>query len=333
MILLPVVEQSQVGAARRQAVRLGRDAGLDRAACDRLALIVTEIATNLVRHAVEGELLVGRTAPHEPPGCHVVGLDGGPGVPSVEKALEDGFTTATRDRGIGGGLGAIRRMSDAFDIHTDPGGTTVAATVAPGWQAAAGPLDVAGLIVPKPGTEAGGDGWGLRPGPDRSLVLLIDVLGHGETAAGIAETALAAFREAPADELAGVEQAVSAALAGDRGAAILLAEVPHGPGPLRAIGVGNVRGEVLHGRERRGIVSAAGIAGQMTRSKTAMEYDWGPGALLVLSTDGLRERVAAPEPAGLMFRSPLAIAATLYRRRRRGTDDSGVVVVRAGPAA
>lgn len=259
----------------------------------------------------------------------MVGVDGGPGIASVSEALEDGFTTASTNRGIGGGLGAIRRLADAFDLHTDPDGTTVVATVAPGWPAHAGGPDAAGLIVSKPGTERGGDAWAIRQGAGRSIILLLDVLGHGEKAAAIADRAVAAFREAATGELEAIERTVSAALAGDRGAAILLAEVPAGAGPLRAIGIGNIRGEVIRGEERRGIVSSSGIAGQMSRTPAVAEYDWGPGALMVLSTDGLRQRTRLGEPAGLLFRAPLTIAATLYQRRRRGTDDSGVVVVRA----
>ena len=329
MMLLPLAEASQVGAARRRAVDLGRARGLDGDACDRLALIVTEIGTNLVRHAVDGELLLGATEPHEPPGCHIVGMDAGPGVASLDRALEDGFTTAAEDdRGIGGGLGAIRRLSDAFDIHTDRGGTTVVASVAPGLRPG-GRLDAAGVIVPKPGTEAGGDGWALRRGRERSLVLLLDVLGHGAKAAGVADGALAAFRNASAETLEETEPAISQALAGERGAAMVLAEIPHGEGQLRALGIGNIRGEVIRGKDRSGIVSAAGIAGQMSRGKAVLSYDWRPGALLVLTTDGLRERRRDDEPAGLTGRAPMTIAATLYRRRRRGSDDSGVVVLRA----
>lgn len=329
MISVAVTEQSQVGQAQRRALEMGRRAGLQGEVLDRLALVATEIATNLARHAVDGELLVGPTEGHEPRGCRVIGVDTGPGVPSIDKALEDGFTTATRDRGIGGGLGAIRRMSDCFDIHSDAQGTTVVAGVAPGLKDDPPPL-VAGLTVPMPGTEAGGDAWAMRRGRDSTLVALFDVLGHGPNAAEVAETAVDAFLSDEHRGLEAVDAALSRALTSSRGAALVLVEVPHGEGPLRATGVGNIRGEVVSGASRKGIVSAAGIAGQMSRGKAVLDYEWGPGAALILSTDGLRDRPGEPFPPGLLYRSPLVVAATLYRRRRRGTDDSGIVVVRAG---
>lgn len=329
MIAVPVVEESQAGEARRRAAALGRQIGMDGQARDRLALIVTEVATNLWRHACGGEVLIGPTEPGSPVGCHVIGIDGGPGIASVENALQDGYSTAGQGRGLGGGLGAIRRLSEAFDIHTDQRGTTVAATVAPGWKRAEGPVPAAGVVVPKPGYSEGGDGWALRHGPERSLVMLIDVLGHGSKAAAVAVGALAAFHAQSSLRIDVVEPAVSAAL-NDRGAALLLVEVPHGSGTLRALGIGNLRGTIIQGGERRGIVSVAGIAGQINRSKRILDYPWGPGASLILSTDGLRERPGEAEPPSLLFRSPLTVAGTLYRRRRRGTDDCGVVVVQAG---
>ena len=329
MILFPVTEASQVGAARRRAVVLARQRGLDAEAIDRLALVVTEIGTNLMRHAAEGELMLGPTEPHEPPGVHVVGTDAGPGLASVEKALEDGFTTGGADRSLGTGLGAIRRMSDRFDIFSDPGGTTVSASVESGDRPADPALRADGVIVPMPGTLCGGDAWAFRRGDARSLVVLLDVLGHGPKAAGVAERAVAAFHEAAGMTLDQVEPLLSESLAGERGAAMVLAEIRHDDETVRALGIGNIRGEIIRGRERSGIVSAAGIAGQATRRKSVLSYPWSRGALLVLSTDGLKERGRGGEPPGLLQREPMTIAATLYRRRRRGSDDSGVVVVRA----
>ena len=329
MILQPVEDESQVGEARRRALTLARALRLDSASQDRLALIVTEIASNLWRHARRGELLVVPTSPGEPTGCRVIGTDAGPGIESIERAVEDGFTTASAStRGIGGGLGAVRRLADASDIHSDPAGTTIATVIAPGWRADPSLPDCTGLIIPKPGHDRGGDGWAVHHGPERSLVMLIDVLGHGDRAAKAADAAIAAFRTAAADRIDQAEPRVSEALS-ERGAALLLVEVPHHNGPLSAFGIGNLRGEVVRGSDRRGIVSASGIAGQFSRRRSVLEYPWGPGSALLLSTDGLRDRSRNDEPAGLMFRAPATIAATLYRRRRRGTDDSGIVVVKA----
>ncbi|MEF2073726.1 ATP-binding protein [Consotaella aegiceratis] len=329
MILLPVVEPSQVGAARRRAVQEGRQIGLSDAECDRLAIVATEAATNLLRHAREGEIILVPSQAHEPLGLHVIAVDSGPGLVSIEAALADGYSTAgPDDGGIGGGLGAIRRQADAFDIYSDSAGTTLVATVRSGNAVRSTVIEDAGFTVAKPGFDVGGDAWALRHEGDHTMVMLMDVLGHGAAAARDAELGVAAFCQARASTLEETERRVSAAMVGTRGAAALIVELPHEPGHLRAAGLGNVKGEIHAGADRRGIPSAPGIVGSSSRRPTVTEHDWPAGALLVLSTDGLRGSERTPDPTPLFVRNPMTIAATLYRRRRRGTDDCGVVVLR-----
>lgn len=333
MISLPVTEISQVGAARRKALHESETLGLPIEARERLALVVTEAGTNLVRHARGGEILLILRGRGESAGVDVVAVDEGPGLADIQAAMTDGYSTAEAgERGIGGGLGAIARMSDAFDIYSDPKGTTVAITIGKLDRDPEGAVEVASLIVPKPEFSVGGDAYGLRHEADRTVIMLIDVLGHGPAAASEAEKAVAAFAETAGASLEETELEISAALRGGRGAAALFVELPHAAGRLRAMGLGNVRGEiaVVEG-SRFGIPSAPGIVGATAKPPRVTEHDWPNQAMLLLSTDGLRGGERTPEPSSLFFREPLTIAATLYKRRRRGTDDCGVVVARARP--
>ncbi|ESR23527.1 SpoIIE family protein phosphatase [Lutibaculum baratangense] len=331
MISLPVVEASQVGGARRRALHEAESLGMPSDLQDRLAIIVTEIATNLLRHAREGEVVLvpERRGPHL--GMTVIGMDLGPGITAVETAFEDGYTTAGEGgRGIGGGLGAIRRLSDEFDFHTDQGGTTVLAKVASG-AAPSSPdaVTAEGLIVPKPGFDAGGDAFAVRHETDATLVLLLDVLGHGATAAEEATRGAAAFEECSGDSLDEAHREVCRALEGGRGAASLIVRIPSEGGVLTGIGLGNVRGEIVSpDGSRRGIPCAPGIVGATQKHPRQTEHEWPQGATLVMSTDGLRNADRTGESPALFSRRPLAIAATLYKRRRRGTDDCGIVVAR-----
>ena len=59
-------------------------------------------------------------------GLRLVFEDKGPGIPDLQQALRDGFTTGS---GLGLGLGGARRLSSEFDIASTPGqGTTVSIT-------------------------------------------------------------------------------------------------------------------------------------------------------------------------------------------------------------
>ena len=83
---------------------------------------VSELATNLFFHAANGGTITlsfdfcdGRS------GITVVAEDDGPGIPDLELALLDGFTT---NGGLGGGLPGIRRLMDEFEIKSRPGAGT-----------------------------------------------------------------------------------------------------------------------------------------------------------------------------------------------------------------
>ncbi|MER0237061.1 ATP-binding protein [Fulvimarina sp. MAC8] len=331
MISLPIQEESQVGAARRAALQLGEDVGLSPSDLDRLAIVVTEACTNLVRHANDGEILLEGDKSDKTPVVKVIAVDLGPGIASVEAAMVDGFTTSTgTERGIGGGLGSMKRQADRFDIFSSPQGTTLIATVGAQKKKPAKAFDIAGLIVPKPGFSSGGDAWAMRREKDRTVIMLMDVLGHGPTAARDGESGQDAFEKAGKRPLEEIEAFVSDSMGGSRGAAALFVEIPHADGRLRAVGLGNVRGDVvMPSGQRYGVASQPGIVGATSRRPRVGEYEWSEGAILILSTDGLKTASKVPEPGSLYFRSADIIAATLYKLKRRGSDDAGVVVARS----
>lgn len=328
MIAQEISEPSQIGAMRRQAIRFAQTFGYSDDVLDRIGIVVNEAGTNLMRHASGGRMMVLEA--HPGGGCHIVATDSGPGIASVEKALEDGFSTiGENNESMGVGLGAIQRQSDNLDIYSDAEGTTLVATFLPRRGAPLPPSTTAGIIVPKPGFSAGGDGWAARQVKDGQLVMLIDVLGHGPKAQDEAQKAIHAFHAAKDASLEAVEAAVAHALAGDRGAAVLIVEIGPPGKSLRAVGLGNIRGEIVVGSERRGIPSAPGISGSSARRPHPTEHDWPAGATLIMSTDGLRSTLRTPEPPALFHRPAIVTAATIFQRRRRSTDDSGIVVVKA----
>ena len=127
---LPVADPSHVHAAVAMADAAAAHAGLtpaDRASC---ALIATELATNLARHARDGQLVASATEPGPAAWVQLAALDSGPGIPDVDAAMADGYSTANS---LGGGLGACRRAAGVFDLYTAPGaGTTIIARIGPG---------------------------------------------------------------------------------------------------------------------------------------------------------------------------------------------------------
>jgi serine/threonine-protein kinase RsbT len=129
---LAVAAPADAARARRAARALAGRLGFGTAAAEEVALAVSELATNLVRYARGGEIVlaaVGATAPAGAAGggvagVHVESIDRGPGIANLAQAMEDGYSTGG---GLGGGLPAVRRLMDEFVITSDPAGTRVVA--------------------------------------------------------------------------------------------------------------------------------------------------------------------------------------------------------------
>ena len=73
-------------------------------------------------HANTGEVLLMSLRESDRAGVAVVVRDTGPGIDSVELAMQDGYSTAN---GLGLGLSSARRLTDEFELTTAAGGGTV----------------------------------------------------------------------------------------------------------------------------------------------------------------------------------------------------------------
>ncbi|WP_307812701.1 sigma-70 family RNA polymerase sigma factor [Phycicoccus sp. CSK15P-2] len=111
--------------ARRAARAVAARAGLTGADLTLVATAVSEVARNIVRFAVQGEVVI-ELLDGPRPGVRIVARDAGPGIADLEQAQRDGYSTCA---GLGLGLPGARRLMDDFDIVSTPGqGTTVSMT-------------------------------------------------------------------------------------------------------------------------------------------------------------------------------------------------------------
>jgi anti-sigma regulatory factor (Ser/Thr protein kinase) len=312
---------------RRRALALAAAAGLGEERQGRVALVATEVATNLVKHARDGQIVLRSLVPAEGSGIEVLALDRGPGITDLARSLRDGFSTTGT---AGAGLGAIRRLSDLFDISSVAGaGTLLVARVRCEGAAAVPAVEVGVVSAPVPGEEVCGDGWAVEAGPERTAVLVVDGLGHGLLAATAANEAVRAFKEAGGREPDAIIEAVHSALRPTRGGAAAVAVIDRAGGTLRYAGIGNVAGTVLALGRRQGLVSLAGTLGHVMRKVQAYEYTFPPGAVLIMHSDGLGSQWDLARYPGLSARHPALAAGTLYRDFRRDRDDVTVLAVRA----
>ena len=101
--------------------------GFSRGDAEAVALAASELAMNLFRYAVDGEMLlriVQDAGSALPSGIEIESRDAGPGIVDTALALRDGYSTGG---GLGSGLPSVRRMMDDFELTTGPQGTRIVA--------------------------------------------------------------------------------------------------------------------------------------------------------------------------------------------------------------
>jgi anti-sigma regulatory factor (Ser/Thr protein kinase) len=323
-----VTDPSAAAQARRQATDLAATLGFDETDMGRVAIVVTEAATNLLKHAGGGEILGRAVVKGARSALEILALDRGPGIGSVDAALQDGYSSAGS---AGTGLGAIRRVSSEFDIYsTRTGGTAILSVVearSNRSRAGASALCVAGLSVPKPGEDVCGDAWTCRLTREGVAILVVDGLGHGPNAAEAAREARRLFQEGPVDaSLAQMLDRLHHGLRPTRGAAAAIAHVESQRELVTYAGVGNIAGYILGGARPRAMVSHNGILGHEVRRIQEFTYPWPSGSTLVLHSDGLTSHWSLDGYPGVIRRHPGLIAGLLYRDFRRAHDDVTVAV-------
>lgn len=327
--VFPQEDASRVGEARRHALQLAEDCGLDETEAGRLAIVVTELATNLLRHAQRGRILLSARPGRSE--VEVVAIDEGPGISDLDRCFRDGYSTGGTP---GTGLGAVRRLADDFDLHSStPGGTVAVARVRAG-----GPLPpeaeerqrirVGALAVAAPGERVCGDAWAFALDGDSAALLVADGLGHGPEAAEASDAAVAAFSEepglAPREQL----QRLHARLRATRGAAIAVVQADATDGTVRTAGAGNVVGRLVSGTSDRTLLTQHGTVGVTIRTPDEIATAWPPHALLAVCSDGIETRWKAELLFPVLGRDPVLAAALLMRDHCRGRDDATIAVLR-----
>jgi anti-sigma regulatory factor (Ser/Thr protein kinase) len=322
-----IEESSQIAAARRSGADIAHKQGLDETLAGKVSLAITEAATNILKHAGHGEILLRPLACGDAAGIEIIALDKGAGIVNLGLNMQDGVSSSGT---YGVGLGAMRRLADEFDIFTSGGlGTAIYMSLWNKPQEALGGTWQAGTVcLPIAGEDICGDAWAIATDPTTVTVMVADGLGHGIQAAEASEAAaayVAAFPDAMPETALWESHA---ALRATRGAAVAVARIDTLAEEMRFCGIGNIAAVIQSGGTRRQLVSHSGIVGSNMRKLQEFSFEWQPGTSLIMHSDGLGTRWHLEQYPGLVLAHPGLIAAVLYRDFARGRDDVTVLVLR-----
>ncbi len=328
--LIALSDETQIGQARRTAAGVALQTGLGESERAKASIIASELATNVVRHAKAGEILVRSGIRGAEKAVEIIALDRGAGMSDVQRCLSGGYSTGGS---LGHGLGAVRRLSTDFDVYSLPGlGTAVFSRVASEdceSQHKQSPCEGSAISIPAPGETECGDSWGVASAHRTIWAVVVDGLGHGPVAATAAAEAMRVFDQASFASPAAFLEKAHESMRSTRGAAAAVARIDLERRILVYAGVGNISAHIVaSGTKVRSLPSHNGTIGVQVRKLQEFEYPWPGNALLIMHSDGLLTRWDLAHYPGLLGCRTALIAAVLYRDFKRGRDDATILVVR-----
>lgn len=120
---LPLASDHDVVLCRRELRRLTQELGFSLVDQTKMVTAASELARNTLDHGKGGAMTIEQLGIAGRVGLRLIFEDQGPGIPDIEMALKDGFTTGN---GMGLGLGGSKRLVNEFSIDSAPGkGTRV----------------------------------------------------------------------------------------------------------------------------------------------------------------------------------------------------------------
>jgi serine/threonine-protein kinase RsbT len=118
-----VESEADLVTARAKGRELASRLGFGSLDLTLIATAISELGRNVLQYARQGEITLSRINQTGGEGIVIVARDDGPGIPNLEQAMQDGFSTG---RGLGMGLPGTKRLMDEFQIVSEiDKGTTV----------------------------------------------------------------------------------------------------------------------------------------------------------------------------------------------------------------
>lgn len=328
---MAITGPADVTLAERNARAVVAEIEFSDAAIDEIAIVVRELASNIVKHAGNGTLSVERCTVDGRRRIEIRAVDSGPGIADVDVAREDGYSTAG---GLGCGLGAVHRLMDDVIIEANENGTTGVHIIATRWAEASTPpsshppITAGAATRAKPGMQHNGDSFIIKREHRTLLVGVIDGLGHGRPAHRASQHARQHVRDNASQPLSRLFRGVERACRNTRGVVMALARFDFETGTVQIGSVGNIEVVVLNSPDPMNIVTPRGVLGARGPEPAIREWEWDSDFVLVMHSDGIstqwsREDVHA-QIAGM---SATVAARKLLYSLAESRDDATVLVV------
>lgn len=324
-----IEDRSYLNLIKKDIAKEAKSLGFSSGRIGKLDIIITELTSNLLKFGEHNREFLWKSVFQDGgSGIEILVLDKGPGIPNISQALRDGYSTSGT---AGEGLGAIQRLSDFFDIYSQPGkGTAILVRLfSRNTSHAYKQLNIAAVSVPKPGEKFCGDGYEIKYNPENHIfeILILDGLGHGTEAFKAAQAALKVFTDVNETDPHLILRQIHQSIKNTRGAVGMALHYNFKQQILFYCGVGNISGKFVGYDGDKNLLSFNGIIGHILSPRIHdQQSSWTRGRLLILHSDGINSRWDLAKYPQIQKHDPALIAGCLYRDFNRATDDVTIIV-------
>lgn len=322
-------DRSYTAIIKKDIHRMAAEAGFPPKKIDEIDIIVAEITSNINKYGKDGELLVMIHPDPQEMYLEMIAVDRGPGMQEPLRMMEDGVSTTGT---LGHGLGAIKRLSNTFEVYSVKSwGTVLLSRVynktVPAVRNSSRPV-FRHVVVAKPGEEVCGDGCVVEQTATQVKVFLGDGLGHGKEAHRAVAAAADVFRESRETSPVAIIRAMHQEVKKTRGlvGSVVVIDLLAKQGWIG--GIGNIATKSFSAGQSRNHICYNGIIG-LNIPNTMKDQDLLNGdanQYIVLCSDGIRSQWDMTRYPGILKYDLSILAAAIYKDFARKTDDMSVVV-------
>ena len=313
--------------ARKTAVDFARELDFNMLETAELEIIISELGTNIVKYGLKkgiirlSSLNISKTES----GILIEAEDKGPGIAELEKKLFIDRDQQSKTLGIG--LSAVKRFSDDFWVENFPEkGVRISVKKLLRKKQYQKKYKYSAFIRPRFGETRSGDLFLIKEGENYLFTALIDVLGHGNEAADLAEKATASIELNFRKNLIEIAEACHKTLRQTRGTAASFVKIYRNENKMEHLGIGNIQTRIYGLKHEAKIFSFNGTLGVIYEKPHISEYIFEEGCILILTSDGIKSNYQA-EPE-LLRKSPQEIGHEILKNFSKEYDDASVIVVK-----
>jgi len=309
-----------------------------------IGTIVSELGSNIIKYATYGTIIASLYHEGAIQGVEILAKDDGPGIKDLDLALCDNFSTGQT---LGLGLPGVKRMADRFSIRSTPSSGTVVSAIKVlksaslsaehmideprTFDASSFPFtqrcEIGSHCRPMVGQINSGDRVVITHSDSQSLIVIIDVTGHGDRAHERAKAIQAIIETNSTLPPKALMALLHTQLQGTVGAAIGILKIDNQLNSFSYLAVGNTGASRIKGQKWRGI-SKDGVLGLRLPTLREQTQFLEPGDVILLWTDGLPETTTPQFLQRHIHEAAKPLAHRLVTTLGRDHDDAGCAILK-----